>query len=107
MQRVECLKAYAKQFYEGQTWKDCRENYLMSQQYICERCGGIAKIVHHKKYITPVNINNPYITLSFDNLEALCQDCHNKEHHKNKTEIELRYSFDSGGNLVIPPIKNF
>jgi 5-methylcytosine-specific restriction endonuclease McrA len=74
---------------------------MASQYYICERCGEPAKIVHHKTYINRDNINDTSITLSWDNLEALCQDCHNKEHHKADTR---RYSFDENGN-VIPPIK--
>ena len=38
-------------------------------------------IVHHKSYIDANNIYNPEITLNFENLELLCLDCHNKEHH--------------------------
>ncbi len=97
------MKPFAKTFYEGQAWKSCRDNYLITQHYICERCGSIAKVVHHKIYLTPQNITNPYISLCFDNLEALCQDCHNKEHHS--TETKLPYSFDEHGNIVYPPIK--
>lgn len=74
---------------------------MKSQNYICERCGEPAKICHHKIYLTRDNINNPYITLCWDNLEALCQDCHNKEHHKEGPK--LRYSFDEEGNIVYPP----
>lgn len=47
----------------------------------------MAVICHHKTYLTPGNINDPDIALSWTNLEALCQDCHNKEHMQqhNKT----------------------
>lgn len=37
-------------------------------------------MVHHKVYIDAKNIWNTDVTLSFDNLELLCIDCHNKEH---------------------------
>ena len=37
-------------------------------------------MVHHKEYINTANIWDTNITLSFDNLELLCIDCHNKEH---------------------------
>lgn len=53
---------------------------MMSQHYVCERCGRPAVICHHKKYLNDKNFMDPSISLSFDNLEALCQDCHNKEH---------------------------
>ena len=46
-------------------------------------------IVHHKIELTPDNINDPHIALSFDNLELLCEDHHNKQ-HKAKPK---RYSF--------------
>ena len=41
------------------------------------------------------------VTLCWDNLEALCQDCHNKEHHKQ--ERHKRYRFDENGG-ILPPI---
>ena len=96
------MKDWAKAFYLGKSWKQCSRQYMESQHHICERCGEPAKICHHKIYLTRNNINNPYITLSWDNLEALCQDCHNKEHHK--TEPQLRYSFDEEGNILYTPL---
>ncbi len=102
------MKAWAEQFYNSDAWRACREAFLQSKGYLCERCSTpdnpvVAKIAHHKIYLTKENINNPYITLSWDNLEALCQDCHNKEHHRG--ERKKRYSFDANGNLVYPPIR--
>lgn len=57
-----------------------------------------AKIVHHKTHITPENINDVSITFSWDNLEALCMDCHNNEHHANK-KIK-RYVYDDEGKIT-------
>lgn len=75
---------------------------------LCERCKarGIYKpgyIVHHKEYITPGNISNPNITLNLDNLEYVCEDCHNKEHKAVHTP--MRYQYDANGNLL-PPKEN-
>lgn len=70
----------------------------MSQHYLCERCGEPAKVVHHRRYLTRENINNPSISLAWNNLEALCQDCHNKEHHA--AERKIRYKFDENGNIL-------
>lgn len=61
-----------------------------------------AKIVHHKRWLNRDNINDTDITLNWDNLEALCQDCHNKEHHKSAPR--LRYRFDADGG-IIPPMQ--
>lgn len=97
------MKAWAESFYLSEEWKNTRAAYLISQDYICERCGEPAKIVHHKKYITRENIHDANITLNQENLEALCQDCHNKEHHKCRAAS--RYLFDKDG-VILPPIKN-
>lgn len=78
------MKAWAKSFYLSAAWEKTRAAYLMSQDYICERCGQPAKIVHHKRWLNRENINDISVTLCWDNLEALCQDCHNKEHHKQE-----------------------
>ena len=95
------MKKWAEAFYLSKAWEQCRDAYLESQHGICERCGEPAKICHHRTWLTRENINNPYTTLCWDNLEALCQDCHNKEHHKNKPK--LRYSFDEEGNILYAP----
>ena len=99
-------KEYAVSFYNSKKWERCRKSYL-SKHNLCERClirGEYvpAKIVHHKTYITESNIHDTDITLNHDNLEALCQECHNYE-HLNK-DIELRYTFDKEGNVI--PIDN-
>ena len=97
------MKEWARAFYLSKVWKSTAESYMkqLSVNGICERCGEPAKIVHHKIYLTRNNIHNPEIALSWDNLEALCQDCHNKEHHKKETA--LRYRFDGEGNIIYPP----
>ena len=91
-----------KSFYNSKRWIDCREAYLASQNHFCERCRakGIyepARVVHHKIYLTNENVNDPSISLSFDNLEALCQECHNNEHHGDHGK---RYKVDEAGNLI-------
>jgi 5-methylcytosine-specific restriction endonuclease McrA len=92
------MKEWAKEFYHSKDWIDTRRAYLISQHYLCERCGEPAKVVHHKHYLTKQNINNADIALNWDNLEALCQDCHNKEHHA--AADTRRYKFDADGNII-------
>jgi len=102
-------KDYAKGFYNSQNWKRTRASYYSFRRGQCERCmqefnegkRSLADIqpgfiVHHKDYITPENLSDPTIALSFDNLELLCKDHHNKE-HKAKGK---RYSFDAEGNVI-------
>lgn len=94
------MKEYAKGFYTGKEWRKLSKLYMSSINYICERCGGVAEICHHKKYITPQNINDPFITLNLDNLEGLCIDCHNKEHKRKYKGNTNRTVFDNQGNIV-------
>lgn len=93
-------KDFAKNFYRSSAWKKCRASFIISKHGLCERCNCKAgTIVHHKIYLTPENINDPYITLSFDNLELTCQDCHNKEHMSGDVTAE-GLMFDENGDLV-------
>ena len=101
---VDNMKEWAKSFYKSKAWRDCREGYIQSVHGLCERClekdkHVPGKIVHHKEILTPENINNPDITLNWDYLELLCQDCHNKEHHSTDVTAE-GLCFNEHGELV-------
>lgn len=96
------MKDYAKQFYKSQAWKRTREAYLKSVGGLCERCrkkGLIvpAEIVHHKVYLTPDNISDTSVSLSWANLEAVCRFCHAEEH----TGIVKRYQVDELGRVTV------
>ena len=98
------MKEYSRKFYNSTAWRKCQKSYLSSVDGLCERCKAQGKvqpadIVHHKTYITPENINDANITLNWDNLEALCQDCHNKEHH-GADQVAEGLMFDANGDLV-------
>ncbi len=67
-------------FYNSKAWQKVSAAYMTSKAYICERCGKPASICHHKKWLNGSNVHDPNIALSFDNLEALCTQCHNAEH---------------------------
>ena len=95
-------------FYKSRKWKACRKTYL-SEHPMCERCAasGIAtpaEHVHHKKELTEENFLEPLISLNPENLEALCFDCHRKEHHDGvkygKREVGKDYYFDKNGNIL-------
>ncbi len=97
---------FSRKFYNSKEWKKCRDSYKESKYHICERCGHPGDEVHHKIYLTPDNINDPYITLSWDNLELLCQSCHSKEHMSKYDVVREDVMFNDNGELVpIPPYK--
>lgn len=96
-------KKYAYGFYKSRAWIKCRDGYMKSKYYICEKCGKTAVIVHHKRFITPMNINDPTITLNWDNLQAVCIECHNKIHFGNQQTTTKETKFDENGNLIKSP----
>ena len=102
--RVEGLptmKEYAAGFYSSKAWQRTREAYKKSVGGLCEICWskGILKpgeIVHHKTHISPDNINDPEITLSFNNLQLVCRDCHAQIHDRK----QRRYKVDDMGRVT-------
>lgn len=98
------MREFAESFYKSRTWQDCRNAYVKSKQGLCEVCleDGIynaGAIVHHKIHLTPQNINDPNITLNFDNLQLVCRDCHARIHGREK-----RYRIDAEGRVITAPL---
>lgn len=97
------MRSIDESFYKRADWIKCKDSYLVSVNYLCERClakGEVvpAKIVHHKIYLNEKNYQDPAIAYNFDNLEALCQDCHNKEHFGESTPRRFKVV---DGKLII------
>lgn len=91
-------------FYNSKKWRKVAASYK-KQQGLCERCRarGLfvpAEIVHHREHLTRDTMQDPRKAYGFENLEALCRDCHNKEHFETLT-ASRRYHFDKDGNIVI------
>ncbi len=94
-------------FYGSGVWIDCARAYRRAHP-LCERCLArheisTAEEVHHKIKLAPGNINDPDVTLRWDNLEALCGDCHRKEHHKQRREErgQRRWTVDADGRVTV------
>lgn len=97
-------QAFSKSFYSSAAWQDCRNEYMKCARYLCEDCmaRGIykpAKEVHHIEELTPENIYRPEISLNFNNLVALCKECH-KARHGEKKNI-CRYYFGDNGEVIL------
>ena len=105
-------KAFARKFYSSKAWQECRNEYMKRAHHLCENClrKGIykpAEIVHHIIEIDPVTIERPEIALNFDNLEAVCRECHN-ELHDNRGRWSMinqkrREQRDQSNRYVIGP----
>ncbi len=85
----------ADPFYLSKAWRTVRAEALRRDHGMCVRCmerfmnGGekprLAVIVHHKKS----RKEYPELELDLDNLESLCDICHNREHpEKGKKKPE-------------------
>ena len=105
-------KEFARKFYSSKAWQSCRNEYMKQAHYLCEVClrKGIykpAEIVHHIIELDPITIERPEIALNFDNLEAVCRECHN-ELHDNRGRWTLinqkkREQRDQSNRYVIGP----
>lgn len=96
------MQPWAEHFYKSPAWKHTRLSYLKSVGCLCERClaKGLyvpAVYVHHKTYLTQANIDDPNISLSWENLEALCEQCHKDEHMR----AERRYTVAEDGTVIV------
>ena len=94
------VKEFAKKLYKSKAWQRTREAYAASVGRLCEDCldagiYNIGEIVHHRVEITPDNIDNPDITLNWDNLRLVCRDCHAKAHGSTK-----RFKVDAFGRVT-------
>lgn len=84
------------EFYKSEAWHTIREIKIRETNDRCERCGGIGQEVHHKERLTVDNVFDVEVSLSLDNLELLCRNCHNKEHGRFSKEPQ----FDEEGNMI-------
>lgn len=102
---------FARSFYKSPAWLKNRKSYLMRTidtprgpcpPGMCERCferGKLtpARVVHHKRHLSPDNINDPKVTLAYDNLQRLCQDCHAEVHSDTEP---ARVTFNADGTIA-------
>ncbi len=99
---MQCRDPKVVAFYSSSAWKRCRASYKKSVGGLCENCmrKGIytpGDIVHHKiEHVTPLTVDNPEVTLSFDNLELLCRQCHADEHGEMYGHDNRRYEVIDG-----------
>ena len=94
-------KDFAKDFYNSPAWKNTREEYKRSVGGLCELCWAegtvkAGEIVHHKTELTPENITDENIALSWNNLQLVCRECHAKIHDRR----QRRYTLDELGRVI-------
>lgn len=90
---------WARSFYGSVQWRKCRQGFISYKRGLCERCLAKGLItpgrqVHHKVYLTPENINDPKVSLNWDNLELLCEKCHEEIHSPTGTKSRMKVNKD-------------
>ena len=103
------MREFAERFYKSKAWQHNRDRYAESVRGLCEDClaKGVltpGQIVHHLVELTPENINDPTVTLAWENLRLVCRDHHKQYHRPNR---QRRYCTDQSGRIVlrdIPPL---
>lgn len=106
---VISMRSVSFPFYNSKAWKQCRAAYMRTVSGLCEVCmarGLIrpAVIVHHKIHLDDQKANDPDIALNFDNLQAVCIECHNAIHYGKRQK--RRYEIEGGDVLICeqPPV---
>jgi 5-methylcytosine-specific restriction endonuclease McrA len=87
-------------FYNSVKWRKLSKLFMQSKYYVCERCGGVGEIAHHKIHLDRFNVHDVSIAYGFDNLECLCAACHLAEHRSVGSATAAGLGFDSAGNLI-------
>ncbi len=93
------VREFAKAFYLSPEWRRARAYIFQRDKGLCVKCGRPGQVVHHKKHLTPENINDAEVALGEDNLELLCRDCHAIEHTEN-LPMDENLTWDEEGNLI-------
>lgn len=99
--------AAVEAFYVSWIWRNCRTAYAKSVGNMCEEClkEGIIETgskknpleTHHKIPLTDENINDPSITLNWENLELVCK----RHHDKKKQRKGKRWRVDPDGHVTV------
>lgn len=72
---------------------------MASTGFLCEICGEVGEIVHHKIPLTEANMHNQRISLAIENLQLVCRSCHKRIHDELEGKGK-RHKFDDEGNLL-------
>lgn len=75
-----------KKFYHSTPWRDLSYTLRITAGR-CQCCGKVVSDpkhlhAHHKIELTDKNVDNPKIALNPENIEILCDVCHNEKHNR-------------------------
>ena len=107
-------REFARALYKSKEWERLRSRCMarpvtlpdgrVCPPYMCERCFERrnrlvpAEICHHIRFVTPLNVHDPSVTLNADNIMRVCRDCHARIHYPN--DYRPRVIFGADGKVV-------
>lgn len=103
-------------FYASDEWRTLRFNLILKRGNKCNRCGKVldsSKLIgHHITELTLDNVDDYNISLNEDNIELICLDCHNIEHHRfctnNSQQVFIVYGSPcSGKNAYVNQVYKY
>lgn len=85
------MRKLRREAYNNSTWRKLRDTY-MHQHPLCQDCLGKGKVtpaedIHHDKSPFKNGEINYSLLLDYDNLVALCKDCHGTRHAKEQGHV--------------------
>ena len=97
------MRSIDSSFYHSPAWRKCRAAYLRKAGGLCERCLQSGRYkpaieIHHITELNEENVKDASIAYGFDNLMALCHDCHNEVHNRRRVK---RYEVLPDGTVVV------
>ena len=95
-------RKFAAGVYHSRAWAECRKAYVKSVGGLCEDCMARGIVtpgvdVHHIIPLTPGNVGDPNVTLNWNNLRLLCEECHAARHRGGGGR---RWSVDADGRVT-------
>ena len=80
-------KEWALRLYKSKEWRELRRTLIQERGARCERCGKVVgdtsrMIADHIIELTPDNVQDVMIALNQDNVQLICEDCHNLKHQR-------------------------
>ena len=102
---INMARSIPHSFYTSKQWIQTQKSYMERASGLCEEClllGRLssAKIVHHRIHLNLDNYQDPKIAYGFDNLEAVCIDCHNRIHELAAKKSKKRYRYVNGELII-------
>lgn len=79
---------YYDEFYHSSDWQAVRQAVLERDHYLCQVCmrRGVVKQATTVHHLIPLRADYAK-RLDMDNLETICQACHNQEHNERNKSL--------------------